>query len=232
MEAILALLSLLIAYIGFLIVGIIGALTFNQKIYEVVSQYPHSSWVLAGIVVLAGGSTLIGQSAVLFLNRVRRGRFFISIITSGFMLLVTYTVWGLIIALTASVLFDENPGIWTIVRLVALSTAPLVFGFLILIPWMGPFVGKVLNIWSGLILINIIQYEFQSAGFWGALTCVAIGWLISMGLERLVGKPLVALRNRMFQSITGSSMDASARDILMEFSLDDDGTTVLDGGDL
>jgi hypothetical protein len=229
MEVITEIIAFLVAYFLALWVGIVGALTFNSQVYEIVNQYPQSAWVLVGIVVLAGASTLVGQSVVLFLNRVRRSRFIISLITNGVLFLISYIVWGAIIALTGSVLFEEAPDVWTVVRLVALSTAPLVFGFLILIPWMGPFIGKVLNIWSFLILINIVQVEFHS-GFWAAAICVGIGWLITLALNNTIGKPVTALRNRFFKSVTGSSLDATASDILLDFSLDDTSTSIMDGG--
>ena len=103
-----------------------------------------------------------------------------------------------------------------------LSTAPLVFGFLVLIPWMGPFVGKVLNVWSFLILLAVVQFQFQ-IGFWGALLVVGLGWLASLGINNTIGKPVVALRNRLFRLVTGSSLDTTAEDILLHFGGLDEG---------
>ena len=62
----------------------------DPQVFQVVEQYQWSRWVVAGIVFLAGASTLLGQSAVLFINRVRRSRFVISLITNGIIFLISY----------------------------------------------------------------------------------------------------------------------------------------------
>jgi hypothetical protein len=170
-----------------------------------------------GIVFLAGVSTLLGHSAVLFINRVRKSRFVISLIVNGVVYIISYAVWGFVVYVAARILFEANPPLSQFLRIMGLSTAPLVFGFFVLIPWMGPFVGKVLNIWSFLILIAVVQFQFQ-IGFWGSVLVVGLGWLASLGINNTIGKPVVAVRNRLSRMITGSSLDASAEDILLHFS--------------
>ena len=204
-------------YLLLLWVGIVNALRFNPEVLDVVEQRPESAWVIGGIVFLAGASTLLGESAILFINRVRRGRFVLSLVTNGIVFMISYAVWGFTISIVGRVLFQVNPPWGQVARMVGLSTAPLVFGFLVLIPWMGPFVGKVLNIWSVLILIGIVQYEFKIE-FWGAVTCVVLGWLLSLAFTNTVGRPVVALRNKVFQRVSGSKLDKTNEDILLRFS--------------
>jgi hypothetical protein len=207
----------LFRYFAYLWGGIMHALRLDPGVFEFVEQYPQSAWVVAGIVFLAGASTLLGQSAVLFINRVRKSRFIISLITNGILFIISYITWGITVWLVGRILFEVNPPLGQFVRMVGLSTAPLVFAFLVLIPWMGPFIGKVLNIWSFLILFAIVEYEFK-IGFWAALICVGLGWLASLALTNLLGKPVVALRNKVFQMVTGSTLDVTAEDILLHFS--------------
>lgn len=73
----------ILAYLLLVWAGIENTLWLNPKVLDIVEQMPESGWVVAGIVFLAGASTLLGESAVLFINRVRRGRFVISLITNG-----------------------------------------------------------------------------------------------------------------------------------------------------
>ena len=155
------LIKLVWLYFAMLWEAITNALKLNPEVLQVVEQYPWSAWVVAGIVFLAGASTLLGQSAVLFINRVRKSRFVISLVTNGFIFIVSYIVWGFIVWLVGFFLFDINPPFGQFVRMVGLSTAPLVFSFFVLIPWMGPFVGKVLNVWSLVILIGIVQFTYK-----------------------------------------------------------------------
>lgn len=204
-------------YLAYLWGGLTHALALDPNVFQFVESYPQSAWVVAGIVFLAGVSTLLGHSAVLFINRVRKSRFVISLIVNGFVYIVSYVVWGLVVWLAGRLLFQVDPPFTQFVRIMGLSTAPLVFGFFILIPWMGPFVGKVLNVWSFLILLAIVEFQFK-LGFWGALLVVGLGWLASLAINNTIGRPVVALRNRMSRMITGSSLDASAEDILLHFA--------------
>jgi hypothetical protein len=101
--------------------------------------------------------------------------------------------------------------------MVGLSTAPLVFGFLVLMPWMGPFIGKLLSIWSLLILVVVVEYEFKLS-FWPAALTVGLGWVVSLIFSNTVGRPVVALRNKVFQMVSGSRLDVQADDILLSFA--------------
>lgn len=204
-------------YFDYLFQVIRYALTLDPRLYGFVAANPRSSWLVLGVVFLAGASVLLGQSAVLFVNRVRRGRFLFSLLLNGVMYVISYFVWGVTISLIGRFLFEFDPGPWPIVRMVGLSTAPLIFGFFILIPWMGPFIGKILNIWGFLILVSVVQFGFQ-VGLIGALVTVGLGWLAMMLLNNLVGKPIVAIRNRIWQKVAGSTLDATAQDLLLQFS--------------
>ena len=207
----------ILVYLLLVWAAIVSALWFNPQVLEIVEQYPESAWVIGGVVFLAGTSTLLGESAILFINRVRRGRFFLSLITNGIVFMISYAVWGLTISIVGRVIFQVNPPWGQVVRMVGLSTAPLVFGFLVLIPWMGTFINKVLHVWSVLILIGIVQFEFK-IGFVGAVVCVGLGWVLSLLFTNTVGGPVVKLRNKVFQMVSGSSLAQTNEDILLRFS--------------
>jgi len=217
-------------YMEHLFLAIRYALTLDPRLFEAVLNDPSANSIVIGIVFLAGASTLLGQSVVLFVNRVRRGRFFLSLALNGLMYVISYLVWGAVIALVGSILFNDPPPFPAVIRMVGLSTAPLIFGIFILIPWMGPFIGRVLNIWSFLILVNVVEFGFQ-VGLIKALICVGLGWLVMLLLNNFVGRPVIALRNRLWKRVAGSSLDASTNDLLLEFSKGHDAPALLRGGE-
>jgi hypothetical protein len=65
-------------YLEHLFLAIRYALTLEPRLFEVVLRNPSANSVVLGIVFLARASTLLAQSVVLFVNRVRRGRFVFS----------------------------------------------------------------------------------------------------------------------------------------------------------
>lgn len=221
----------IIRYFEALFAVIWHALTLDPLLYDFVAKQPLAGYLVLGVVFLGGASVLLGQSAVLFINRVRRGRFFFSLGLNGIMYVISYFVWGLTITLIGRLLFEFEPEYGAIVRMVGLSTAPLIFGFFILIPWMGPFIGRVLNVWGFLILVSVVQYGFH-VGLISALVCVGLGWLAMMLLNNLIGRPIIAVRNKMWQKVAGSSLDASAQDLLLQFSQSEDAPELLKGSRL
>ena len=50
------------------------------------------------------------------------------------------------------------------------------------------------------------------------MICVGLGWLASLALTNTIGKPIAAMRNKVFQRVTGSKLDFTADDILLHFS--------------
>ncbi len=216
-------------YIDYLFQVIGYALRIDPQLFEFVSTTPQSRWLVFGVVFLAGASTLLGQSVVLFVNRVRRGRFVMSLVLNGIIYIVSYFVWGVTIALIGLLIFPSSPDGGAIVRMVGLSTAPLIFGFFILIPWMGPFIGKLLNIWGFLILVSVVEFGFE-VGLWRALIVVGIGWLLMTLLTNFIGKPIIALRNKVWHMVAGTSLDADTQDLLLQFSRSGDAPALLQGG--
>ena len=211
LQGILEYFNLLFAAIGY-------ALRLDPLVYEAAITHPRSVEIIAGIIFLAGMSMLLGQSVILFVNKVRRGRFVFSMLTNGLIFIITYLIWGLAVAVIGYFMFNV-PIIRLIgvAALIGLSTAPLVFGFLILIPYLGTGIGKVLNVWQVLIMTTVVQFAF-GVDFIPAAVCVGVSWLLMLLLSNTIGKPVIKLRNFIYRKVTGSNLDTTTQDILMEFS--------------
>ena len=93
----------------------------------------------------------------------------------------------------------------------------MVFGFLILIPYTGPAIGKLLNVWQLLIMITVVESTFR-VGFFAAIACVGLSWLLMLLLTNTIGRPVVRLRNAIYRKVTGSDLESTTQDILLEFS--------------
>lgn len=186
---------------------------------QIADTYPYATWIAFGVVMAAGISLLLGQSVILFLNQVRPGRFVTSLVINGLLLAVGWVVWTTAVWAIGSRLFVEQPHFLLVLRLIGLSYAPLVFGFLILIPYMGPFVQRLLYVWSFLVALRAVAFTFQ-VGFWPALLCVGLGWIALMLLTATVGRPVVKMRNWMWHRITGTRKDASAQELLQQFAVE------------
>lgn len=175
---------------------------------------PHKTAVAVVIAMLAGSSTLIGNSVVLFINRVRGWRFAITVVLNGVAMVILYVVQAVMVALVAPlVVGNAGPGLGTVVRSVMLSSAPLIFGFLVLIPYLGPAIGRVLQAWSVVALWAVVSVAFDTDLVHG-LVITLIGWgamqLVSWGLSR----PMKAVTDKIWQLISGKPSLLSGNDLL------------------
>lgn len=203
-------------------------LRLQPNVVQIADTYPHATWVAFGVVMAAGISLMLGQSVILFLNQVRPARFVASLVINGLLLVVGWVVWTAAVWAIGSRLFVEQPSFVLVLRLIGLSYAPLVFGFLILIPYMGPFVQRLLYVWSFLVALRAVAFTFQ-VSFWPALLCVGLGWIALMLLTATVGRPVVMMRNWVWHRLTGARKDASVQELLQQFAVEQSSTSTPKG---
>lgn len=205
------------------------AMMLDPETFARVEQLPRSGLLTLGIAIIGGISQLIGQSVILFVNRVKPGRFAFSLLLNGLTYFIGILVWGSLIWLSGAFVFRMDASYPTVLRMVTLGAAPFVFGFLVLIPYAGVFIGRVLGVWSLLIVLAATNFTYGFA-FWQGAVVVTLGWLLMMLLSNTLGKPIVALRNALFQRVIGTRLDATTRDILTTFASDTDEQSSPRGG--
>jgi hypothetical protein len=207
-------------FIRLMWVGTIEAMRLNPQAFTYVMEGNGSGGVILAIAILGGASLLLGQSVILFVNRVSPGRFLFSLLMNGIVFTLSLVVWAFAIWLTGRLLFPNQIPFVTVLRLVGLGAAPYVFGFLVLLPYAGNFIGKVLSVWSFLVVLAGLTV-LARGNFGAALVCTAVGWLIITVMSATIGRPIINARNKVWKQLVGTDMDASVQDILTRFATDD-----------
>ncbi|HHU39580.1 MAG TPA: hypothetical protein GXZ45_09915 [Propionibacterium sp.] len=170
-------------------------------------------WGAFGVAVLAWLSTGIAHTGILYLNRVRGVRALIA----GALGLVWVTVlrvveatvtWGVASLVTRHVLPVE-----TVVTVFLLALAPQVFNALTFVPHIGLAMGRLLQLWSVLVLFLLLAAAYAMPA-WQALLVVASGWLVVQVLSRLVAAPLGWLASRAWSLVSDQPVLVTSRDIL------------------
>lgn len=197
--------------------GITQSMALNPQVAELITQSPNTVWVVLAIAILGGIGLLFGQSVILFVNRVRPGRFFLSLLINGVIFAGNLAFWALAIWAIGRAAFVTQPPLSLVVALVGLSAAPYVFGIFVLMPYFGEFAYRVLSIWSAVIATGATAYSFK-VSWWPAFLVVGSSWLLLWVLSNTLGRPVLALRSRVLQAASGTNMDASVADILVQFA--------------
>ena len=200
-----------------------GAFRLDAETFRLADAVPLGSLVAFWVVLLAGVSSAIGQSAVLFINRIRPGRFVGSLLVSAVIYIFTYLFWTVSILLIARYVFGSVAAWGTVARAVGLGYAPQLFSFLAFMPFFGVPILILLSLWSLLAVIVGIGVTL-GLPLWQALLCSVLGWLMLQLLERTVGRPVVAARNWLRRSVAGNEVvtDIHGLEVLTGVASDSD----------
>jgi hypothetical protein len=161
---------------------IAGALQLNPEAFRAAVHESGGFWLALITVFFAGTSSMLGHSVVLLLNRVSRRRFVVSLVAGALTLALGIGFWAASAWPIALLVSDARPRLVDVLTLVWLSHAPLLFGVLVLLPYLGSTIDKLLRVWV-LVTLLVALHAVYELSFWTALLCAALGWLMSQVLS-------------------------------------------------
>lgn len=189
-------------------------LKLNPAAFEVALAAQGSGWLGLTILTLAELSMVIGQSVVLFANRIPRGRFIFSLIMSALGLVIGVIFWAFTIWVLSVWLFDQQRPFTSVLLVVSLSHVPLLFGFLILLPYLGNIIHTIIRIWTLLALLTGVMVLFDYSLI-AAIVCTFLGWLIIEFVTRT--RLINAVEKWLWRIITDTPKQRDTQDIVDEF---------------
>jgi hypothetical protein len=193
-----------------------GLLRFDETAIEAIYAFEGGKWIALAILILGGISLAIGQSVVLFANRVRRRRFILSITVSGFVFLLWVLLWAGSTWLLILITPGQEMTYTDILLGAAISMAPLLLGFLVLLPYIGNPIFQLLRIWILLTYLVVIS-TITDASYLGALAWAALGWLLIEVVLRFPPLQFQRLRNWGWQKVTGTSHRWNVDEVSQQF---------------
>ncbi len=179
-----------------------GVLTLNTDTFGEINQLPLSLIASILVVLLAGLSQSIGQSVMLFVNQVRPLRFLLSVAIAAVLFVFNYNFWVLSTWLVANWLYKVSIPLLEVIKTLGFSYAPLLFGFLMVIPYFGMPILIVLSIWTLLAIARGIG-AISPLGIWEAFECCLGGWLVLQLSQRIFGRAIASITNKLVNWIAG-----------------------------
>ncbi|MBS2036782.1 hypothetical protein JST97_17460 [bacterium] len=150
-----------------------------------------------GLLSAAGLSDLLGQSAVLLLNRVSPRRFLLCLSLGGLLFVASALSWALGL-FTLAWLFGLKLGLLRCGYLVAYAHIPQLFGVLVFLPHFGAYLFHLLRAWVFFDLVVAVGWT-TGASLPVAILCSLPGWALHFSLthlgwargpwRRLMGRP-------------------------------------------
>ena len=179
-----------------------GVLLLNRETFTAINNLPLGLIASILVVLLAGLSQTFGQSVMLFVNRVRPLRFILSIAIAAVIFVFNYNFWVLSTWLVATWWFGVDLSLLEIIKTLGFSYAPLLLGFLMVIPYFGMPILIVLSIWT-LMAIAIGLGTISNLGIWQAFECCLGGWLVLQISQRVFGKAIARIVSNIVDWVAG-----------------------------
>lgn len=196
------------------IVGWVFAL--NGEAFRTAAGLPQGMQLALLIVLLGGMSRSVGQCAILFFNQVKPIRFFISLLISAILF-----VGGFLALVGATNLITLLP--WTIavplrtlVTVLGLSYAPLLFSFLGALPYLGLPILSLLSIWN--LLAMVVGFgAVTNLDIPTAFAYVALGWIVLQVIEQTIGRPVAAFARWIADTAAGVDLKSDRKEVIELF---------------
>lgn len=199
---------------------IAAALKVEATLLQQVADSPHAALLVAVVALLATCSLLLGQSLLLFVNRIARRRFVATLLLNGLFYLAGLVAWGGTIWFVGELLLPQNISLTQLTYIMLLSTAPLILGVLILMPYAGPAIARLLHVWSLFIVLRVLSFEYGTS-LATTLLLVGGGWLLMWLLSNTAGRPLIRIRHALLMHVAGSSLTMTSGDLLERYGASD-----------
>lgn len=194
-----------------------GAFALQFDAFREVATLSGGLWFALIIVTLAGLSLAIAQSIVLFVSRVKPTRFVFCLLinavlfTFGFIFL-TFSTW----------ILGFLPGsprvpLIALIKVLGLGYAPLLFGFLGALPYLGHPIGNLLSVWN--LLAMVVGFaSIARIGVGSAFVYVALGWFVKQHLEGTIGQPIAQLGSRIADRVAGVALADTRQELRAQIS--------------
>lgn len=210
-----------VSWLGAFLDALLGAVGCSLSFGTGCALRPTASFgwaVPIGVAIIAGISLMLGQWALLAINRVGRWRTLLTLATSGLGTLCTGVVEAGLVALLSWALQDRVR-LWVVLPAVLVAYAPYWLGFLVVLPYTGPGVARVLKVWHLLAMWLGLRPVLDMGGGY-SLLIAAVAWLAQQGIDALIERAPMHLRERVFKLVSGSA-GLTGRDLMSSARLGD-----------
>ncbi len=189
------------------------ALRLEPEIYALVQSSRAGLTLALAVMALAALSEAAGQSVVLFINRVRPGRYLLALAIAVASNVIGYLLWSSVVWLTVLLVFDVRVPFVAALAVVGLAYAPQIFAFFEVTPYFGNFFGLLLTLWSMAAIVVAVRVG-MGLETWQAAVTGLVSWVVIQLWRRSLGRPIYGLGRAIERRAAGARLEYSMADIV------------------
>jgi hypothetical protein len=188
------------------------AMRLNPAVFVEIQRIQGGLGIALLIVSLAGLSEALGQSVILFLNRLRPRRFVLALVITAASHMVGYLVWTVTVWLVGVYVFGQEVSLLAIACVVGLAYAPQTLAFFELTPFLGNPFSIILSLWSMVAVIVAVRVGLNLE-LWQALLASGLGWMLIQLWRRTIGRPIYGLGRWLQRRAAGVPLEHTLADV-------------------
>ncbi len=192
-----------------------GALTLNGAALLAARDVPRAYLAAVILALAAGVSLTLGQCVVLFANRVPPARFVATVVAGAVVYGARLLLWTVAIWVVGLLSPRYALPLSTIFLAVCFGQTPQLFGFFIMIPYLGMSLRRVLDAYSLIVVVAGLR-SMLDLPVLPAFLAAGLGWLLQAFVAGLLERPLAGVRGWMWRTASGREEFESARTIVDE----------------
>lgn len=191
------------AYFDTLLRVVGQVLRLDPQVFSTMRGAEAITGISLGVLLVAGLMRVLGQSIVLFANRVRPIGFAVRILASTLEFILNVLVMGVLVWLIMRFIRpDANLALGEVLRTIPLAYAPYWLGALVLMPYLGVWIERGLKVYVFLVLVVAFRGAFN-APFLSALIGALIAWFTVLFLDSLLSWPLTPTTENISRALAG-----------------------------
>jgi hypothetical protein len=196
------------AYLQTLLQVVGGVLRLDPQVFAAMRGVDAITGISLGVVLVAGLMRMLGQSIVLFANRVRPAGFAVRILASTLEFILNVLVMGVLVWLIMRFIRpDSSLALSEVLRTIPLAYAPYWLGALVLMPYLGIWIERGLKVYVFLALVVAFRGAFN-ATFLNAIIGALVAWFSVLFLDSLLSWPLTPATESISRSLASGRGEA------------------------
>jgi hypothetical protein len=190
-----------IEQIGAFLGAVGGILWLDANTIRALQSAPNGLTFALWILLLGTLSDVIGDSPLLFINRMSPGRFWVALAIELVLSLVRLAIWFVSFWVLVLVL-NRSVSLTNIVLVVGIGYAPMLLSLFVVIPSVGPLIGRVLHAWT-LVTILASMAVAVGASPWEIVAPGAVAVLLILAVRRWSDRVSVAVLSGISRRLVG-----------------------------
>jgi hypothetical protein len=179
-----------------------GILHLDPNAIQALQTAPYGLSIAIWILLLGTLSDVLGDSPLLFINRMSPGRFWLALAVEGVLSIARLAIGILSFWLLLVILTRASVSLERVVLVLGLGYAPMLLSILVIIPSAGPLIGRILHAWTLVTILASLAVALNASP-WQVLGPCLVAVLLILVARRWSDRVSVVVLSGISRRLVG-----------------------------